>query len=176
MAESMSRALERGARSCVEEMNSLCEDDGDEVDIIRKRASTVGVEDLRSSDGYLFCAPENLASTSGEMLEFFHRCYYPLFDVSDVNNPSSTKYNEISSILGRPYGIAVAAGSDGSAAANQMKRICTGWRLAPVQEPIVIQNGLTQSAGNILRKKDCSDKAIEQCEELGGLLAATLLL
>ena len=26
------------------------------------------------ADGYIFCAPENLASVSGEMKEFFDRC------------------------------------------------------------------------------------------------------
>jgi hypothetical protein len=31
------------------------------------------------SRSYLFCAPENLASTSGEMLEFFHTSYYSAF-------------------------------------------------------------------------------------------------
>ena len=33
---------------------------------------------LKAASGYLFCAPENLAALSGEMTEFFDRCYYPV--------------------------------------------------------------------------------------------------
>lgn len=42
-------------------------------DFIRRcRASDVkSFEEIRSRSGYVFCAPENLASLSGEMKEFF---------------------------------------------------------------------------------------------------------
>ena len=58
----------------------------------------------------MFCGPENLASASGELLEFFQRCYYPVFD----------PLTERSRILGRPFGLAIAAGSDGQSAARQV--------------------------------------------------------
>ena len=45
-----------------------------------KRAANAGVDDLLASGGFLFCAPENLASLSGEMKEFFDRCYYGALD------------------------------------------------------------------------------------------------
>ena len=99
-------------------------------------------EDVLSASGYAFCASENLASTSGAMLEFFHRTYYDAFDG-----------DEVSQLLGRPVAVAVAAGSDGSNAARQMERICRGWRLTPVADTLVSQNGLVQTKANILQPK-----------------------
>ena len=43
--------------------------------VSRRAARDATVEDVLAADGYLFCAPENLASVSGEMKEFFDRSY-----------------------------------------------------------------------------------------------------
>jgi len=78
-------------------------------------AEVTTVEDLLHYDRYLFCCLENLVSVSGEMmLEFFRRTYYHKFDD-----------DETSALTGRPYGLTIAAGSDGSNAAKQIERICT---------------------------------------------------
>lgn len=148
----------------------------------RIEAKAATVKNLLDADGYLFCAPENLASLSGEMKEFFDRCYYGVFKVSsgddDINNDTTASgvYTETSMLLGRPVGIAIAAGSDGYGAARQVERICEGWRLRPVAGTFVNRNGLVQTKKNILAPKECSPEAREKCRELGGLLAATLLL
>src|ERR1043166_8176472 len=42
------------------------------------RADEASPEVLLQAGGYLFACPENLASISGAMKEFFDRCYYPL--------------------------------------------------------------------------------------------------
>ena len=76
-------------------------------------------DDLLSAAGYLFCCPENLASMTGAMKEFFDRCYYPV----------------LGRIEGRPYAVMVAAGSDGAGAVRQIERIATGWRLKAVAPP-----------------------------------------
>lgn len=167
MASSMADVLERGALSAAEAM-------GLKIGMRRRRAREATVEDVLSSAGYLFCAPENLASLSGEMKEFFDRCYYPVFQVDPGSGPD---YTEVSKILGRPYGIAISAGSDGTSAARQAERICTGWRLKKVSEPLIIQNGLAQTKENILAQKPPLERgAVPQLEELGGLVAATVLL
>ena len=62
------------------------------------------------ADGYIFCAPENLAAISGVMKDFFDRCYYPV----------------LGRIEGRPYAQMVCAGSDGENAVRQIARIATG--------------------------------------------------
>ncbi|KOO20857.1 flavodoxin nitric oxide synthase [Chrysochromulina tobinii] len=165
LARAMADALEEGASLAATGMES-------ELTLVRRAAGEATVEDLLSSDGYLFCAPENLAMVSGEMAEFFQRVYYHVFDTHE----SSSGYGESSRLLGRPYGLAVAAGSDGTSAARQVARICQGWRLKPVSEPLIIRNGLSQTVANILRPKTCSPEAVAQCRELGGLVASRVLL
>ena len=138
----------------------------------KRRAADATVEALLAADGYLFCCPENLASASGAMLEFFHSSYYHAFVSS-----GAPEHTETSLLLGRPYGLAIAAGSDGSNAARQVERICTGWRLRPVAPTFVHQNGLPQHRESILAPKGLLEPpARERCVELGGLVAATVLL
>ena len=160
-AEKMADALEAGARDAAAQM-------GGGLSLARRRAADATVDDVLRSDAYLFVAPENLASASGEMLEFFHRTYYHAFRREGDA--------EISRLLGRPYGLAVAAGSDGTGAARQLERICRGWRLRPVADTVICQNGQPQTAEAILLPKACPPAAQERCAELGGLLAATVLL
>jgi len=165
----MAVALERGAYHAAKEM------DVEHFSVRRRRASDATTQDLLSADGYLFCAPENLASTSGQMLDFFHRSYYHMFAV-DAGSGGAGTYSETSRLLGRPVGVAVAAGSDGSSAARQMERICRGWRLVPVAKALINRNGQEQTAEAILAAKMCTPEAETRCHELGGLVAATILL
>ena len=162
LARQMADHLQKGALAAASELGvGLAE-----FAVIKRRAADATADDLHSSDGYLFCAPENLASTSGEMLEFFHRTYYSAFDDT-----------ETSCLAGRTYGLAIAAGSDGSNAARQMTRICTGWRLRPIaSDPLIIQNGQPQTSAAIALPKTMPPGAAARCEELGGLAAAKLLL
>ena len=169
LARQMADALEAGAHAAAEEMEA------DSFSVVRRRAQDATVEDVLSAHGYIFCAPENLASTSGEMLEFFHRTYYHAFAV-DEEAAAGGDYAEASRLLGRPCAVAVAAGSDGRSAAAQMERICQGWRLKPVAPALVHRNGLVQTKENILAAKECPPGLREQCVELGGLVAATALL
>ena len=148
-----------------------------------KGAAEASLQDVLAADAFLFCAPENLASLSGEMKEFFDRCYYGVFDTSagtvgdsGSNGTSSRSYTETSRLVGLPVGVAIAAGSDGSNAARQVERICQGWRLRPVAETVIHRNGLPQTAAVILAPKSVDKEAQAKCVELGGLLAATVLL
>ena len=58
----------------------------------------------------------------------------------------------------------------------QAERICLGWRLRPVADTVVQRNGEEQTATAIQRPKTCPAEGIRRCTELGGLVAATLLL
>ena len=158
----------KGANAISLEMN-------EKLLVKRVKSKNTTIEDLTKADGYIFCCPENLASVSGEMLEFFHRSYYQIFDIT--GSPEQKNYEEVSSILGKPYAVAISAGTDGSSAASQITRICKGWRLFPVTEhPLIIRNGLVQSKGNILGEKELSLEGGKSCEGLGGLAAANILL
>ena len=122
-------------------------------------ADMAGPDDLLRANGYMFCAPENLAAISGVMKDFFDRCYYPV----------------LGQIEGRPYAQMICAGSDGSNAARQIARIATGWRLREVQSPIIICTQ-AQTPEQILAEKNIPDAQLEQCRDLGAALAVGLQL
>ncbi|GGE58816.1 flavodoxin family protein [Actibacterium pelagium] len=126
---------------------------------ILKPAIEVGPEDLLTTDGYIFCAPENLASLSGQMKEFFDRCYYPV----------------LGRIEGRPYAQMICAGSDGDGAARQLARIATGWRLKEVQPPLIICTH-AQTPEAILAEKQISKADLDRCREVGAALGAGLTM
>ncbi|AYD63493.1 MAG: flavodoxin family protein [Achromobacter sp.] len=152
-ARQMAEAAARGAAAAATQL-----DQAGELHIEMRRAADVDADVILASHGFLFCAPENLASLSGEMKECFDRNYYAVLD----------------RIQGRPYACAISAGSDGTGAARQVDRICTGWRLKPVAPALIVNLG-AQSAQQILADKVVPQADLDRCEELGGLLAALVL-
>ena len=129
----------------------------DETDTTLLTADKAGPDDLFAADGYVFCAPENLAAIAGVMKDFFDRCYYPV----------------LGWIEGRPYAQMVCAGSDGQNAVRQIARIAQGWRLKAVQEPIIVCTH-AQTPEEILAEKIVPESELEKCRELGLTLAAGL--
>ncbi len=129
----------------------------DEIETILLRADLASPEDLLAADGFIFCAPENLAALSGEMKEFFDRCYYPI----------------LGQIEGRAYAQMICAGSDGANAASQLARIATGWRLKEAQAPIIICTH-AQTPEAIQADKTISQVDLQQCRDLGQALALGL--
>ncbi|GGB65985.1 flavodoxin family protein [Blastomonas aquatica] len=114
-------------------------------------------EDLLAASGYLFVCPENLASMTGAMKEFFDRCYYPV----------------LGQIEGRPYAVMVAAGSDGAGAVRQTERIATGWRLKRISASIIVRTH-AQSPEEIAAPKVLSATELARCGELGAMFGAGL--
>jgi multimeric flavodoxin WrbA len=149
----MSEAAIEGARQVVQELQA-----GEALNIVSKRAEEASIADVLAADGYVFCAPENLASLTGAMKEFFDRTYYGVLD----------------QLNGRPCAIMISAGSDGSAAARQTERICTGWRLRQIAPPLII-NTAAQSPEAICAPKTITQEDRAACQTLGGTLAALLL-
>ena len=129
----------------------------EETDTVLKRAEDAMPENLLAADGYIFAGPENLASLSGAMKEFFDRCYYPV----------------LGRIEGRPYALMICAGSDGEGAARQAARIAKGWRLREVQPPLIV-NTSAQTPEEILAEKTIPEAELEKCRELGAALGAGL--
>jgi multimeric flavodoxin WrbA len=124
-----------------------------------RAAPQAGPDELLAADGCLFATPENLASMAGLMKDFFDRCYYPA----------------LGRIEGRPYAAMVCAGSDGSGAARQIERICTGWRLKAVA-PALIVNTHAQTPEAIVAPKTLDAVQLQRCHDLGAALAAGLAL
>lgn len=126
-----------------------------ELSTVLKTADQAGPDDLLGADGYVFCAPENLAAIAGVMKDFFDRCYYPV----------------LGRIEGRPYAQMVCAGSDGENAARQTARIATGWRLKEVQPPLIVCTH-AQTPEEILAEKTIPEDELARCRELGAAIAA----
>lgn len=131
----------------------------DECDVTLMRAEDAEPKHLLGADGYIFCAPENLAALSGMMKEFFDRCYYPV----------------LGKLEGRPYAQMICAGSDGENAVRQLARIATGWRLKEVQ-PAIIVNTSTQTEAAILAPKTIPENDLAKCRDIGQALAAGLAM
>ena len=145
-SQQMAEAAARGARA-------------HEVEVRLVKAREATADDVLAADGYLFVTPENLASMAGVMKDFFDRTYYPVLD----------------RINGRPYATLVCAGSDGTNAVRQIARICTGWRVKAVAEPLIVCTH-AQTPERILAPKAIGPADLARCEETGAALAAGLAL
>ena len=115
--------------------------------------------DLVRAHAYIFVTPENLGSMAGVMKDFFDRAYYVALDRVEA----------------RPYATLVCAGSDGQNAVRQIERICNGWRLKPVAEPVIVCTH-AQTPETILAPKTIGSDDLARCEEVGAALAAGLAL
>ena len=122
-------------------------------------ATDAGPADVLSADGYVFATPENLAAVSGLMKDFFDRTYYAALE----------------RIEGRPYAALICAGSDGRNAARQIERICTGWRLKAIAEPLIVCTH-AQTPEAILAPKAIGAEDLARCEELGATLAVGMAM
>ena len=130
-----------------------------EVEVCVLKAREAGADDLLRAHGYIFVTPENLAAMSGVMKDFFDRTFYPVLD----------------RIIGRPYATLVCAGSDGENAVRQIARICTGWKLRAVSDPVIVCTH-AQTPERILAPKTIGEEDLKRCEEVGAALAAGLAL
>ena len=126
-----------------------------DVDLRVLTAPQAGPEDVLAADAYVFATPENLAAIAGLMKDFFDRCYYPV----------------LGRIEGRPYATLICAGSDGSNAARQVERICTGWRLKAVAPALIVCTH-AQTPEDILAPKQIPADELKRADELGAALAA----
>jgi len=142
-ARQMAEAVQRGASS------------EREVSVRLLHAVQARAEHVLEADGYVWVTPENLAAMSGVMKDFFDRTYYAALD----------------RIAGRPYATLVCAGSDGTNAVRQIERICTGWRLKAVCEPVIVCTH-AQTPEAILAPKTIGAEDLRRCEETGAAIAA----
>ena len=122
-------------------------------------ASQAHAADVLAADGLVFATPETLAAMSGQLKDFFDRCYYDVLD--QVN--------------GRPYATLVCAGSDGQGAVRQIERIATGWRLRAVAPALVVCTH-AQTRKAIAAPKHIAPDNLARCQALGEALAGGLAL
>lgn len=152
-ARQMAQAAHDGAEEIAATLDAT-----DRLTVRLMPAHATNVDDMLAADGFIFCAPENLAALSGQMKEFFDRCYYGVLD----------------RLNGLPYALLVAAGSDGHGAVRQAQKICTGWRLEAIAAPHITLTH-AQSAEAIAAPKQIGPEDRNRCKEIGGTMAALLL-
>ena len=129
------------------------------VAVALRLARETHTEDVLAADAYVFATPENLAAMSGQMKDFFDRTYY----------------GALERINARAYASLVCAGSDGQNAVRQIDRICTGWRLKRVADPLIVCTH-AQTPEAILAPKTIAPTDLDRCREIGAAMAAGLAL
>ncbi len=129
------------------------------VRTMMRRCDRVDIRLLLGADGLIIACPEMLGGAAGMMKAFFDRCYYPALD----------------RLAGRPYGLIICAGSDGTGAIRQIERIAQGWRLRRVTEPLRVVVG-AQTPEAIAARKRLAPQALVQARELGAGVAAGLAM
>lgn len=127
------------------------------VSVLVRLARDATAQDVLDAQGLLWATPEHLGSMAGLMKDFFDRTYYTCID----------------RVVGRPYALMVCAGSDGQGTMRQVARICTGWRLRQMADPLLVLTH-AQSADQILAPKHIAQAERERCSQLGATLAAGL--
>ena len=115
------------------------------VEAVLKRASEATLKDLLECDGLAIGSPEYFGYMAGMIKDYFDRTY------EDARGRKE--------IFKKPYVVFVSAGNDGTGALNSIERICIGYQLKKVYEPVLARGGLDR-------------ETLAKCQELGKTIAA----
>lgn len=117
----------------------------DGVETIVRTPFEAGPPDVMAAKAIILGTTENLGYMSGALKDFFDRVYYPCLEHTQ----------------GMPYALYIRAGHDGTGTRRGVETIVTGLRWRAVTEPVVCRG-------------EWRGTFIDQCEELGTLVAAGL--
>jgi len=115
------------------------------VRVLLRQASEATIEDLIQCDGLVIGSPEYFGYMSGMVKDFFDRTYEAARGKKEV--------------FRKPYAVFISAGNDGSGALASIERICIGYQLKKVLEP-VIARGVIDA------------ETLARCQEIGKTIAA----
>jgi multimeric flavodoxin WrbA len=115
------------------------------VEAVLKRASEATLKDLLECDGLAIGSPEYFGYMAGIIKDYFDRTYEQARGRKEI--------------FKKPYVVFISAGNDGTGALNSIERICIGYQLKKVYEPVLARGGLDQ-------------ETLTKCQELGKTIAA----
>lgn len=115
------------------------------VEAVLKKASEATLKDLLECDGLAIGSPEYFGYMAGMIKDYFDRTY------EDARGRKE--------IFKKPYVVFISAGNDGTGALKSIERICIGYQLKKVYEPVLARGGL-------------DGVTLAKCQEIGKTIAA----
>ncbi|MBA7628300.1 NAD(P)H dehydrogenase (quinone) [subsurface metagenome] len=131
--KTMAQAVAKGAESI------------ENISTILKEARETTLDDLLNSDGLAFGSPEYFGYMAGAIKDLFDRTYYQARGRKEI--------------FKKPYVVFISAGNDGLGALTSIERICVGYQLKKIYEPVIARG-------------DIDEAILSRCEELGKVIAA----
>ena len=115
------------------------------VDVQLKAPLDTQPDDIMAAHAVIIGTTENLGYMAGLTKDVFDRCFYPCLDKTQ----------------GLPFAFYVCAGHDVTGTRRAIETVATGLRWRTAQEPLICRGDFQQAF-------------LEQCEELGLTMAASL--
>ena len=131
--KAMAQAVAKGAKSI------------ENISTILKEARETTLDDLLNSDGLAFGSPEYFGYMAGAIKDLFDRTYHQARGRKEI--------------FKKPYVVFISAGNDGLGALTSIERICVGYQLKKIYEPVIARG-------------DIDEAILGRCEELGKVIAA----
>lgn len=118
-----------------------------EVDVVARPALSATASDLLAADAVVLGTPANIGYMSGALKHFLDGVYYPTLEAK----------------VGMPYGLYVHGGNDTTGAVKGVEKVVTGLKWQQVARPVTVTGPVDKAA-------------LDACSELGGAVAAHLLM
>ena len=112
---------------------------------IFKKAGDTMIDDLLGCDGLALGSPEYFGYMAGAVKDLFDRTYYQARGRKEI--------------FKKPYVVFISSGNDGLGALKSIERICSGYQLKKVYEPVIARG-------------EINDNDLRLCEDLGKVIAA----
>ncbi|MBR2514993.1 MAG: flavodoxin family protein [Halomonas sp.] len=126
-------------------INGASDSEIENVEVVSLSPLETQPEHINSANAIILGTTENLGYMAGLMKDVFDRCYYPCLEKNE----------------GLPFAFYVRAGHDGTGTRRAIEGITSGMRWRLVQDPLIC-------------KGDFQAAFLDQCEELGMSMAASL--
>jgi len=115
------------------------------IETVLLRAADAGLDDLLACSGLIIGSPEYFGYMAGAVKDFFDRTY--------------ERTHKDPRMLRKPYTAFIHAGNAGAGALSSIERICLGYKLKKVYQPLVVTGAI-------------SGEVLSRCADMGQTMAA----